>query len=276
MNAGIWTGMYAELPLHEALRTLHGCGWRAFEISTEHLAAIESAPEPQREIDLALQCVSELALAAPQAHAHLKADVASPDVAQREQDLARLLAHTELAARLGVRHVVMHPGGKGRCTTRAELQRTRQLNVEAFCRLGDFAGERQLTIGIENLMGRGVATPLELLDLLDAIQHPAIGITLDTSHANAVGLAVPSVIRELGPRLVATHISDNNGTSDQHLSPGGGTIDWPASMRAFRETGYTGIFNLEIPGERHQTPALRQLKARHALAVTTWLLSLAE
>ena len=37
MQPAIWTAMYAELPLHEALQVLHEQGWTAFEASTEHL-----------------------------------------------------------------------------------------------------------------------------------------------------------------------------------------------------------------------------------------------
>ena len=45
----------------------------------------------------------------------------------------------------------------------------------------------------------------------------------------------------------------------------------PAVMAAFRDSGYEGIFNLEIPGERHPDPALGELKLRHAREVAAWL-----
>lgn len=271
MTPGIWTGIYAHLPLHQALRALHGGGWRAFEISTEHLAAIEADAEPGRQVDLALACLRELGLEAPQAHAHLAADVAAPDAAAREEDIRRLERHTRLAAQLGARRVVMHPGGKSRFTTRAEEERIRTLNVEAFRRLGDAAGACGAQIGLENLMRPGAATPSELLGLLDAIGHPAIGLTLDTSHANVARLDPAKVALEFGPRLIATHISDNDGSGDQHRTPGSGTIDWRAVMRALRQAGYGGLLNLEIPGERHPVPALQELKLRHALDVVQWL-----
>lgn len=271
MTPAIWTAIHANRPLPEALRALHEDGWRAFEISTEHMVAIETGPDPDRQIDDALRCLRDLGLAAPQAHALLGADVAAPDPAARENDIRRLTDHIRIAARLGVRHVVMHPGGKQGFTTRAEHQAIRALNVEAFRRLGDVAAERNVRIGLENLMRRGAATPAEMLELLDAIGHPALALTIDTSHAHAARLNVAAVVRELGPHLVATHISDNDGSGDQHRTPGSGTIDWPAVMAAFREVNYTGLFNLEIPGERHPVPELQALKLRHALEVSRWL-----
>jgi len=147
----------------------------------------------------------------------LGADVAGSDAIQREKDIDRLLCHTGIAARLGVRNVVMHPGGKEGFESRAEQQRIRKFNTEAFKRLGDFAGEHNVMIGLENLMRPGASTPAELLELLEAIDHPAIGVAIDTSHANVAGLDVAEVVRELGPHLVATHISDNDGSGDQRI-----------------------------------------------------------
>jgi sugar phosphate isomerase/epimerase len=116
--------------------------------------------------------------------------------------------------------------------------------------------------------------PYEMLDLVAAIDHRAIGITLDTSHANMIGLDLPATIRELGPYLIATHISDNDGSGDQHRTPGSGTIDWPATIRVLREVEYKGLFNLEIPGERHALLPLRAFASKHACQVADWLVTL--
>jgi sugar phosphate isomerase/epimerase len=73
---------------------------------------------------------------------------------------------------------------------------------------------------------------------------------------------------------LATHISDNDGSGDQHRTPGNGSIDWKAVMRALREAEYDGLFNLEIPGERHAALPLRALKSLHARQVAEWLVDL--
>ena len=52
MKPAIWTGMYAELPLHEALQTLNAHGWTAFEASTEHLVQIETDDDAGEPIAL--------------------------------------------------------------------------------------------------------------------------------------------------------------------------------------------------------------------------------
>jgi sugar phosphate isomerase/epimerase len=274
MKPAVWTGLYAELGLHDALRVLSDQGWTAFEASTEHLVRIEVDEDPDALIDRTRQCLTDLDLYMPQAHALLQADVADPDETQRRQDIDRLVRHIEIAAQLGVQTIVIHPGGRQVATTRKERNCTRDLNVDAFQRLGDVAGERGMRIGLENLMRRGANTPYDMLDLLAAIDHPAIGITLDTSHANVVGLDIPTVIREFGSQVIAMHISDNDGSGDQHRTPGNGDIDWPPIVQALVQVSYDGLFNLEIPGERHEILPLRALKSQFACRVAAWLLTL--
>jgi sugar phosphate isomerase/epimerase len=275
MIPAIWTGIYATYPLPETLRDLHQEGWTAFEISTEHLVALKRDPARDRQIVRTMRVVADLRLAMPQAHALLGADVAQPEARKRRTDIRRLAAHLRLAARLGCRTVVMHPGGRNGFTTRAEQARQRIRNVDAFRELGDLAGQLGLKIALENLMRFGSATPADMLDLLAAIGHPALGLCLDTSHANAVRLDVADMVREFAPFLLATHISDNDGSGDQHRVPGSGRIDWVAVMAAFRDSGYTGLFNLEIPGERHPLLQIQRLKLRHARAVADCLIGLA-
>ena len=276
MIPGISTTVFSELPLHAALRSLHAYGWRAFDVATEHLAAIEADANPDRPIEAAQRCLRELSLSAPQAHAHLRADVAASNATERQRHVKRLLRHTEIAARLGVRTVVIHPGGRYDDPARLKPERIRGLNVEAFRRLADHAAEREVRIGIENMGWRRDSTNLaEVFELVEAIDHPAVGVALDTSHINMVGLDVAEAVRASGRSLVATHISDNDGSGDQHRTPGYGAIDWPAAMAAFREMEYHDGFLLEIGDARHQAPALQEFKMRFALKVAEWLVALA-
>ena len=269
--------MYAELPLVDALRTLHECGWCAFEISTEHLVAIETGRDPDALVDQAKAYMHNQGLFVPQSHALLPADVAHPDKQHRERDLKRLETHVDLSVRMGVRDVIVHPGGR-HAQTQSDRASVQKLNIEAFRRLGDFAGERDARICMENMPSTepGFTTPAEILELLKLIDHSAISINIDTSHLHMSNLDVAQVVRELGPYIAATHISDNDTSGDQHLIPGGGTIDWLAVMDAFRGIGYKGLFNLEIPGDRHALLGLRHLKSCFAFDVATWLVGLAE
>jgi len=269
MYPAVWTGLYAEFPLHEALKTLYDQGWRSFEISTEHLVALDG--DEYAAIDSILFAVDELDIKLPQAHAYLQADVAADDASERDQDIDTLVRHLSLAAKLGVSVAVIHPGGKNTDATGADSGAVRARNVEAFRRLAEHAASLGMRIGIENLMRTGASRPEELIELVQDIGNEAVGIVLDTSHANVCELDIPDTIRKFGPRIIGTHISDNDGSGDQHRTPGNGLIDWPPVAAALGEIGYAGPFNLEIPGERHGNHELRALKSLHAMDVATWL-----
>jgi len=271
----IWTSMCRRRPLCEALRVLCACGWNTFEISTEHLCEIEADASPDARIGEARELMESLGASAPQAHGLLKANVASFDAAERAEHRERLARHVEIAAQLGARVIVMHPGGRQGFATRAERERIRELNIKAFRRLGDLAAGRDMRIGLENTP-RGKPTPPGLLDFLAAIDHPAMGVTFDTSHANMIDLDIPAAVRELGPHLVAVHVSDNDGSGDQHRFPGCGTVDWPGFMAALGEVGFAAPLNFEIGGECHPDPEILQIKIRYARHLADCLIEMAK
>lgn len=269
----LWTGMYVELSLADAIRQMAGQGWRSFEISSEHFCQLETLADAQGEIAAIHEACAECGVSLLQGHGLLDAKVTQPDPRQRLQDILRIQRHIEIAQALGVRVLVVHPGYSGGATSRAERRNMMDLNVEAFHRLGDYAGVCGLRLGLENMCYRLFASSAELLELLGRINHPALGVTLDTSHANLTpDIDVVAAIRDFGPLLIATHLSDNDGSGDQHRTPGYGTIDWRAVIAALHAIDYGGVINLEIPGERHPDPDLKALKSRQALDVIRCLL----
>ncbi|HUS92521.1 MAG TPA: sugar phosphate isomerase/epimerase family protein [Phycisphaerae bacterium] len=285
MDPSIWTQVAAYIgceDLSTALPALCGLGWRCFELSTEHLQLIEDAPDRQRRIERAVEQLAALGARMPQAHALLAADVAHGDPARRDADMDRVWKNLRTCAALGVKVVVVHPGTGGCWRTRDEYRTVLETNARQFRILGDQAGELGLRIALENLFdprsdrrGRRFGSlPCELLELLGGLGHPALGVCLDTSHANVQGLDVAQAVRDFAPYLIATHLSDNDGSGDQHRTPGYGKIDWAPVMAAFAEAGYPGPLNLEIPGEAGPCRALVRLKVRQALEVTRRLIAL--
>jgi sugar phosphate isomerase/epimerase len=284
MTPSIWTQVAAYIgckDVSEALPALRQLGWGHFELSTEHLQLIEDAPDRQARIEQVRAQVAELGVTLSQAHAELAVNVAHPDENVREAHMDRLLCNLRTCAAMGVKVVVIHPGCGAGYTTREEHRGVVQWNRRQFGRLGDLAGELGLRVALENMAdsltttGRRCfgATPGELLGLLERLDHPALGVCLDTSHAHLQRLDVPACIRQLAGHLIATHISDNDGSGDQHRTPGHGSIDWAGVMAAFADAGYEGLFNLEIPGENHPWADLVRIKIRHAREVAQWLVA---
>jgi sugar phosphate isomerase/epimerase len=85
-------------------------------------------------------------------------------------------------------------------------------------------------------------------------------------------LDMAQAIHECGARLLATHISDNDGSGDQHKMPFGGNIGWRGLVSALKDIGYDGLFNLEIPGENRVPLPVRDARLKYAIEIMDYMM----
>ena len=70
--------------------------------------------------------------------------------------------------------------------------------------------------------------------------------------------------------LIATHLHDNKGKTDDHLAPGEGAIDWPAALMSLQKIGYDGPWLFEVANTSTPGDVLKRSR-RHATASSTLL-----
>jgi sugar phosphate isomerase/epimerase len=281
MKPSIWTTMLYPSTPAQALEVLASHGWQAFELSCEHIGALQQmGPAALREWAATRD---RLGVEVPQCHATILADVASADPARRQADLAAIHRDIDTCSELGISNIVIHPGG-GLSPDRATLELVTKLRLEAFAELAAHCERAGTRLAIENMAdgGSGVwgsrqfgGIVEEILGLIDQIGSPVLGVCLDTSHANIMRLNQPEAIRTCGEKLIALHISDNDTSGDQHKAPLYGSVDMPGVVAALKEVGFKFNFNLEIPGENdrgHARPEIIELRSRYALGVCEYLL----
>ena len=85
-----------------------------------------------------------------------------------------------------------------------------------------------------------LTTIRDATSLCDAIDHPRIGMTLDTFHANIEEKSIPQAIRSAGQQLKHVHLSEN----DRGLL-GSGHIDFGGVISSLHQIGYTGFLMIE-------------------------------
>jgi sugar phosphate isomerase/epimerase len=92
--------------------------------------------------------------------------------------------------------------------------------------------------------------PEVLARLVEALPDGAAAVCLDTGHINAFSrLPVKRWWDVLGDRVVALHLHDNDGLSDDHLPPGEGIFDFPALVGLLRSRDPLPLMTLEVePG----------------------------
>jgi sugar phosphate isomerase/epimerase len=91
-----------------------------------------------------------------------------------------------------------------------------------------------------------LSTPESLVTLIeDDLEDMNVGICIDVGHAHIMG-DVGDAIECCSGHVVTTHLHDNRGKSDDHLTPGQGSIDWPATLMGFQKVGYDGVWMFEV------------------------------
>ena len=83
-------------------------------------------------------------------------------------------------------------------------------------------------------------TASEAKALCSRLNHPRVGVTLDTFHANIEESSLAQAIADLGPHLKHMHMSEND------RGPlGRGHIDFPAILEALEVLEYEGLLIVE-------------------------------
>ncbi len=122
-----------------------------------------------------------------------------------------------------------------------------------------YSENKKIKIAIEN-----IATPLSktsvLLNFVETLNSDRLGICLDIAHAN-LNENIEDVILTCVKYILATHISDNDGLSDQHYMPGEGIIEWNSVTQQLHNVNYTGTFTLELRKHNGLKNTLDRLKS---------------
>jgi sugar phosphate isomerase/epimerase len=108
----------------------------------------------------------------------------------------------------------------------------------------------------------------DLAALVSELDHPGLGLALDTGHAN-LGEGVAHETTAAGSLLATTHVHDNNGRQDSHLPPGHGTVDWAEWGRTLDSIGYAGPIVLECIKHLREDPGSYRPAALAGLAQLT-------
>lgn len=175
-------------------------------------------------------------------------DGSPADLAERMEKMKKSIRATYL---LGCKYWVIHPvmpfgiddikGG--------HQEKTLQINLDFMKSLLKTAKEYGVTVCLENtpFPDFSLATPRQVLSLVDKINDDNFRICLDTGHVTMAGdLSAGESVRLLADKIKVLHIHDNGGQKDEHLPPFEGVTDWQDFTAALKEVGFDGVLSLEI------------------------------
>ena len=136
----------------------------------------------------------------------------------------------EVAEMIPIDSIVIHLGEKNATWSPRELEHS----LTAIEHLKAFAHPLGVRLHLENLQNE-VATPVNLLEILNVGHFDTVGVCFDVGHANLSDAGVAGAMETLAKRIRQLHLHDNHGLKDgagkdEHLwplaVPEAGSIDW--------------------------------------------------
>jgi sugar phosphate isomerase/epimerase len=244
---GLSTGCFYQLSIFDCLELIRCGGFTVIEIcsSPAHLNYHEIAT-----VKKASRLLKSLGMEAYSFHApFIDVDISSPDQGHRDYSLKELLLAAEAAAAMDVRHFVIHPGPDKTLVFSIEERMQRLKNAaEVLNKVAKRCQELRVGLVLENMLPHlPFGSSSDMLWIMGAMESLNICTCLDTGHAALSG-DVYSVMYKLSGHLRVIHANDNFCTSDDHLPPGKGMIDWNRVLFELSETNFHGGMILELSG----------------------------
>lgn len=210
-------------------------------------------PEPG-EIDLktARTALAEAGLGVVlAARVNLQRNLSSDDAASHRAGIDYLKYAADSAAELGATIVggpltgnpLVFAGRPPQPVSEAERLARKARCVAGLKEAGDHAARAGITLAVEPLNrfeSDVLCTTLQALELLDAVNHPAVQMMLDTFHMHMEEASIAEAILLAGSYLVHFQANENH-----RGFPGTGSTNWIDVFRALHDISYVGPISLE-------------------------------
>ena len=187
------------------------------------------------------------------AHTAYYIPVASPFASLRQASLDELRRCLQPVHRIGAHVMNVH---YFRPPKFFSSQQCVDWHIETLTPLCDEAAALGVTVVLEHIPHGGEDQLEQFIELMERI--PLLRFHLDSGHAKLErGYdRWGEYLERLAEKLLHVHLSDNDGTSDQHLplgAPRRSATAWPEHIRRLKATGYDGTITLEVfsPEKEH-------------------------
>ncbi len=184
------------------------------------------------------------------------------DPAEHAANMDRFRSYLDLAAEL------QHPGEHLAVSTTsgarpADWEAVKGRLVDRFGELAAYAEQRGVIVGMEPHVGSALHAPEQVLWLLEQVNSPALRVHFDISHFNVQGMDVETVVAQIAPHSVHTHVKDERGVEPDYefLIPGEGEFDYVRYLRALQAAGYDGDVCVEISLRVQRRPGFDPTRA---------------
>ncbi|WP_414474411.1 sugar phosphate isomerase/epimerase family protein [Microvirga sp. M2] len=210
-------------------------------------------PEPgEIDLDAARRALSDAGIGVVlAARVNLQRNLASHETAAHRAGIDYLRYTVDCAAALGAEIVggpltgnpLVFAGRPPAPVEESERLARKERCVTGLRQAGDHAAAAGVKLAVEPLNrfeSDVLCTTRQAIELLDAVDHSAIRLMLDTFHMHMEEASIPEAIRLAGSRIVHFQANENH-----RGFLGTGSTDWVEVCRALHDVGYEGPISLE-------------------------------
>jgi sugar phosphate isomerase/epimerase len=166
-----------------------------------------------------------------------------------DKDKIRLMTKVfDIAFKLSIPVVAIRSEGKT-----GDVEVTKQV-LKYIKKLCERAESRGITLAVKPHVGHSFYNTSTLLELLDEVNSPALGINFDASNLYRAGDDTVEAVSRLGKKIVHTHIRDCSPDRFQDRTPvdlqiaGRGILAWRKIINRLRDVGYNGVLDTQVIG----------------------------
>ena len=265
MLLGYNTNGLAHHSLPAAIRLLASLGYKSVAITIDHYALNPYAADFERQLHDIQQILIELKMRSvietgarylldPRQKHH--PTLVTSKSGGRPLRIEFLRHAIDMAATLGSQCVSLWSGCLALGDKHAEGY---QRLVEGLQLILDYADRRNVQVAFEPEPGMLIDTMPRFEELVNLVDSPRLGLTLDLGHLHCLGEPIEETILRWSNRLLNIHIEDMRAGIHEHLMFGEGEIDFPPVLAVLQEVGYDGGLHVELSRHSHMGPeAARQ------------------
>ena len=181
----------------------------------------------------------------------IRSDMCQAKAEERDREVAWIRQWTDVAERLGARHIRVFGGRVPKGSTEEDAS---GWVVETLKRSAEYSGSKGIILGLEN-HGGITERAARILDIVGQVDSPWVGVNLDTGNFRE---RVWEQIEMCLPRAVNTQVKASMRAEDGSQQP----ADWDRLFATLVRSGYKGYLSLEYEAKEAPQTAVPRLCRR--------------
>jgi len=183
-------------------------------------------------------------------------NIASLNESIRNASIKEVKNSIELASKIDSDVVVVHPGHMA-FLSRKFPEKVMENSLISLKECSSYAEELAITLCVENMPDMEGMICKNLEELNELVQVIGTPMTLDVGHAHNMGISVEEMLKyDIGH----IHLSDNDGSFDNHNAVGSKDIDFKSLFKGLNENKFEGVLVIEVGNKDEISESLDYIK----------------